>query len=199
MQLALLWQPGPPQPYQLVRNVVVGAATEDPPFPGTNWLNGVLRAWQPGPPTPWTIPPRQTEDGPFVPPVPPEEPPSGLYGPALTPAQRRRWFDAGTSSAFESPQEREARRAAIERLQRIEIGLLEPDAPQEAIEALQESIEEKVAAVLPALAARPMGRQVDYLGLVEKVVAAVASEMKAERRKLELEREEAIAILLSLM
>jgi len=138
-------------------------------------------------------------NGAEAPPAPPAVEVTGLYGPALTPAQRRRWFDAGTSSAFESPQEREARRAAIERLQRIEIGLLEPDAPQEAIEALQDSIEEKVSAVLPALAVRPMGRQVDYRGVVDKVVAAVALELKAERHKLAMEREEAIAVLLSLM
>ena len=138
-------------------------------------------------------------NGAEAPPAPPAVEVTGLYGPALTPAQRRRWFDSQSSSAFESPQQRQARRAAIERLQRIEIGLIAPDAPQEVIDAAQEVIEAKVAEVLPSLAARPMGGQVDYLGLVEKVVAAVASEMKAERRKLELEREEAIAILLSLM
>ena len=128
---------------------------------------------------------------------PPPEPPvvdiSARYGPALTPGQRRKWYG---DDEYESPQKREARRQAIERLKRIEIGLIESDATEEEKEEL---IEAKVDQKLPEIAVRPMGRQINTKEVVDKVVKSVAAEMKEElairkKERLEMEEEEREAL-----
>lgn len=130
-------------------------------------------------------------------PAPPVVEVPSLYGPALTPAQRRRWFE-GTSNVFESPEQRAARKAAIERLKRVEIGLIEPEATEEERAEAEERIEAKVDAVLPSVAVRALGQAFDQKAVVEKVVRAVAAEIRAEREAIRLEmeeEEEAMAIL----
>ena len=129
---------------------------------------------------------------------PPPEPPvvdtaPARYGPALTPGQRRRWYG---DDEYESPQKREARRQAIERLKRIEIGLIESDATEEEKEEL---IEAKVDQKLPEIAVRPMGRQINTKEVVDKVVKSVAAEMKEElairkKERIEMEEEEREAL-----
>ena len=130
---------------------------------------------------------------------PPPEPPvvdatPARYGPALTPGQRRRWY--GDDEEYESPQQREVRRKAIERLKRIEIGLIEPEATEEEKEEL---IEAKVDQKLPEIAVRPMGRQINTKEVVDKVVKSVAAEMKEElairkKERIEMEEEEREAL-----
>lgn len=102
------------------------------------------------------------------------------YGPALSEAQRMRWF-----SDFTSPIEREARRKALLKLRRIEIGLEEDDEIEELIEIkVDDTIREIVRASPP---------KIDAQKLADRVVKAVRADMKAiiaERRKQEQEDQE---------
>ncbi len=138
---------------------------------------------------------------PPIPPTPPDEAAPSFYGPALTPAMRRRWFgDEERERTFDSPLTREARRQARERLARIEIGLLPPDPSpedrEEAAEVIETIVEQKIAKA-PA----PRSR-LDAAQLAEKVAKAVKAEadtLKAKRAQMEAdwkeEEAEALAIL----
>lgn len=100
------------------------------------------------------------------PPTPPDE--AVRYGPALTPAERRRWF-----GDFESPLSRAARRKLKEHLQRVEFGIL----PLEVKEEILESVVEKVTLTAERyIEERPKFNQ-------ERVLNAVLKEMKSEIRQ----------------
>lgn len=137
-----------------------------------------------------------------APPTPPPDEAPGFYGPALTPAERRRWFsDKERERIFESPLAREARRQARERLGRIEIGLItEEVSEEEAQEVVETAVEQKIAK-----APVPRSRE-DAKALAKKVADAVAADMKAERQRrkaeeadMQEEEREALAILSGLM
>lgn len=122
-----------------------------------------------------------------------------LVGPALTPAQRKRWFST-SSSVFESPVLREARRQALERLTRIELGILPPE-PEEQEEVLEE-LETLVSKELSKPQLRSFGTQLDtgaVSAVVDTVVKAVMEGMTVGirlRRAAEEEEEEAIVLFL---
>lgn len=135
-------------------------------------------------------------NGAEAPPPPPPDAPTSFYGPALSPADRRRWFSDDEN--YESPEKREIRRKSIERLKRIEIGLLPSDELQQVIEA-------KVAIEIakPEITARAIGKpKVDTVKAVERVVSKVAADIKAEeklRQDLEDEEKEAMLLLSMVM
>lgn len=134
----------------------------------------------------------QTGEAPPVP--PPTDQTPARYGPALTPAERRRWFGAD----FDSPIARAAKRKAYERLKRIEIGLEEEDFAD-----LEERIEEKVEQVIAKEeAVRPKPKPASYAAVAERVAKKVQAEIRAEveaarkqRQELEEEEREAIQLL----
>lgn len=104
-------------------------------------------------------------------PTPPPTPPDDTvvrYGPALTPAERRRWF-----GDFESPISRAARRKTKEYLQRVEFGILPPEVKEEILE----KIEVKVVKTATVHAeTKPKFNQ-------ERVVNDVVRQMKSEIRQ----------------
>jgi len=73
----------------------------------------------------------------IAPPIPPIPPDADIvrYGPALTPAERRRWF-----GDFESPLSRAARRKLKEHLQRVEFGILPPEVKEEILDQVVEKV-----------------------------------------------------------
>lgn len=126
-----------------------------------------------------------------APPIPPpviEGTP--LYGPALTPAERRRWFGAD----FDSPVVRAAKRRARERLKRIEIGLEEEERDEFVAQ-----VEAKVEQIIEREEIRAAPRREDYSAIVERVAKRVNAEIRAEldelkRQRAEMEEEERDAI-----
>lgn len=104
----------------------------------------------------------------ITPPTPPVEIPTVSYGPALSPAERRKWF-----GDFESPLSRAARRKCKEYLQRVEFGILPPEVKEELCVKAVEAVPEKA---------------VEYFERKEKInpdriINAVMKEMKSEIRQ----------------
>ena len=140
-----------------------------------------------------TIGLRSSSEAPPEPPVVEDIP---TVGPALTEAQRRRWFST-SSSVFESPHVRQARKLALEKLQRIELGILPAQAPEEEVLYNIEELEELVTKE-PVTELRAFGAGVDTDAIVEKIVSGVLEGLK-ERiaiRRAEQEEEEAVVIFL---
>ncbi len=113
--------------------------------------------------------------GNITPPIPPTPPDQGplRYGPALTPAERRRWF-----GDFESPISRAARRKTKEYLQRVEFGILPPEVKEEILEKIESKIESVAPKVIES-------RSVRNLPLIssDRIINAVVKEMKSEVRQ----------------
>jgi hypothetical protein len=105
---------------------------------------------------------------PPIPPTPPDQGPL-RYGPALTPAERRRWF-----GDFESPLSRAARRKTKEYLQRVEFGILPPEVKEEVLAKVVEKVTLKAETYIKE---RPKFNQ-------DRVVNSVVKEMKSEIRQL---------------
>jgi hypothetical protein len=109
--------------------------------------------------------------------TPPPPPDTGgqpvRYGPALTPAERRRWF-----GDFESPISRAARRKTKEYLQRVEFGILPPEVKEDFIDKVQEKIETVAPKVIES-------RTVRNLPPIQsdKIINAVLREMKSDIRQ----------------
>jgi len=137
-----------------------------------------------------------TGEPPPIPPTPTDVAPP-LYGPALTPAERRRWFGAD----FDSPIARKAKRKAWERLKRIEIGLEDEDFAD-----LEDRIDEKVEEVIAREeAVKPKPAKVNYDAVAERVAKKVQAEIKAEieafrkdRREMEEEERDAVELMMML-
>lgn len=110
--------------------------------------------------------------------TPPPQPPSGdtgpvRYGPALTPAERRRWF-----GDFESPISRSARRKTKEYLQRVEFGILPPEVKEEILERIEAKIEAVAPKVIEARSVRNLPPMQS-----DRIINAVMKEMKSEVRQ----------------
>ena len=126
--------------------------------------------------------------GNITPPQPPTPPDEAVrYGPALTPAERRRWF-----GDFESPISRAARRKCKEYLQRVEFGILPPEVKEE----LCEMVETKIEAIAPKVIESRTVRNLPPISS-DRIINAVFKEMKSEikqvlenRRIMLLEQEE---------
>jgi hypothetical protein len=110
----------------------------------------------------------------ITPPTPPVPPitPEVRYGPALTPAERRRWFG---SVDFESPITRAAKRKTKEYLQRVEFGILPPEVKEEILERVETKIEPIAEKVIEARAVRKLP-----LMYSDRIINAVMKEMKSE-------------------
>lgn len=116
-----------------------------------------------------------------IPPTPPADT-TQPYGPALTPAQRARWFGL----SFESPLARKKRRKLCERLAREAAGILEPE---ECEAILDDRISEEVGA--RALRADPANAPRPALEKHENpIVRAVVRDMAGEIRALVREQDE---------
>jgi hypothetical protein len=79
-QLVRSWDPPPPAPYQLIQRIVTGAATDNPPFPGINYLPTLIQIWQPGPPQPTQLVQYVVQEGPPTPPTPTPTPIPSPFG-----------------------------------------------------------------------------------------------------------------------
>ena len=101
---------------------------------------------------------------------------SGGYGPALTRAERNRWFNVDTSS----PLAREAKRKALERLKREEFGIL-PREEQEEVEAIVEELVADKIEALPNIE-RPA---LQMEALAERIARQIAPQLRAELREME--------------
>jgi hypothetical protein len=109
----------------------------------------------------------------FIPPTPPDTT-IAPYGPALSPADRRRWFGGDC----ESPISRACRRKTKEYLQRIEFGILPPEVKEEMIEkcvgkvtvTAEKVIESRTVRNLPPISS-------------DRIINAVMKEMKSEIRQ----------------
>lgn len=104
----------------------------------------------------------------ITPPTPPDVVVETRYGPALSPAERRKWF-----GDFESPLSRAARRKCKEYLQRVEFGILPPEVKEELCIKAAEVVPEKA---------------VEYFARREKInpdriINAVMRDMKSEIRQ----------------
>ena len=106
------------------------------------------------------------------------------YGPALTPAERLRWFRVDTSS----PLAREAKRKALERLTREEFGILPREEKQEVEAIVENLVAEKIEA-LPNIE-RPA---LQMNALAERIAKQIAPQLRAElRERDELDEEEEV-------
>jgi hypothetical protein len=120
-----------------------------------------------------------SQTGEAPPPPPPSDDTPVRYGPALSPAERRRWF------GDTDPLTREARRKARERLMRVEIGLEEDE--REEIEA---QVERKVEAIVAKQERMPETR-FDRAAAADRIAKRVAAEMRAEIERVRRERKDA--------
>ena len=112
------------------------------------------------------------------------------YGPALTPAERQKWFRVDT----ESPIALAAKRKALERIKREEFGII----PREEIEAIVESL---VAEKVEALPQAPItGRsRIDIEAIASRIALAIAPRIRAEIAAMDEENEEEEAVGLFLL
>jgi len=113
--------------------------------------------------------------GALTPPTPPDDTIT-RYGPALTPAERRRWF--GGNCDFESPICRAARRKTKEYLQRVEFGILPPEVKEEVLEKVQEKVEATAGKVIESRIVRNLTPISS-----DRIINAVMKEMKSEIRQ----------------
>lgn len=111
-----------------------------------------------------------------APPTPPTPPADEVvrYGPALTPAERRRWF-----GDFESPLSRAARRKLKEHLQRVEFGILPPEVKEEI---LAKSVEKVTLTAEKYIQERPKFNQERVLNQTLKAMKSEIQQIMAERR-----------------
>jgi hypothetical protein len=109
--------------------------------------------------------------GNITPPPPPDTGGQAVrYGPALTPAERHRWF-----GDFESPISRAARRKTKEYLQRVEFGIL----PREIKEELVEKVDTKIETVATRVIEERTVRNLPPISS-DRIINAVLREMKSE-------------------
>ena len=112
-----------------------------------------------------------------APPPPPPVQTSQVYGPALTPAERERWF--GTYD-YCPPDERERLRKERERAKRLELGIikalpvLRPDIRPEVVLVVQE----RVVEALPQIRVR-----LDEKQIISSIARELSLELKAVLRE----------------
>lgn len=114
------------------------------------------------------------------------------YGPALTPAERRRWF-----GDFESPLSRAARRKLKEYLCRVEFGILTPEVKEELVEKASLAIPKTAEVILKARPEVNKDRIVN--AVMKQMKAEIAIEMEKRRLIMDEEEEEDIVVISTFM
>jgi hypothetical protein len=113
------------------------------------------------------------------PPTPPVVEIPTVYGPALSPAERRRWF-----GDFESPLKRAARRKTEEYLRRVEFGILPPEVKAEIVEKATVLVPEKTEDYVRRKA------KINPDRIINSVIREMKSEIRQELEKRRIFRNE---------
>jgi len=122
-----------------------------------------------------------------APPPPPPVTTTQVYGPALTPAERQRWF-----GDYCPPDERERLQKERERCKRLELGIIKalPPLKPAVKEAVREVVQERVVEALPDCRVR-----LDEKSIIQRIAREISLDLKSvvkegkELRALQRQRE----------
>jgi hypothetical protein len=120
-----------------------------------------------------------------LPPPPPPVVSNQVYGPALTPWERCRWFE------YCPPDEKEQRLKALERAKRIELGIIKslPPLKAETRSEVLEVVRERVLTTLPSVALQPIKLDKEVVREIAKEISLdLKSVVKEGKRLREIQR-----------
>ncbi len=120
-----------------------------------------------------------------LPPPPPPVVSNQVYGPALTPWERCRWFE------YCPPDEKEQRLKALERAKRIELGIIKalPPLKAETRSEVLEVVRERVLTTLPSVALQPIKLDKEVVrGIAKEISLDLKSVVKEGKRLREIQR-----------